>query len=73
LRSALHSAGLHDLGSFYFNRLGVLGWWLNGRVFHRVTPPALQVKTIERLVPILRRVERLAPLPFGLSLIQLTA
>jgi SAM-dependent methyltransferase len=71
LRSVLRSADLQDSGSFYFNRLGVLGWWLNGRVLHRVTPPAAQVKTIETLVPILRRAERLVPLPFGLSLIQL--
>jgi len=73
LRAALGSAGLHDSGCFYFNRLGILGWWLNGRVLKRVTPPAAQVKTIEMLVPILRRAERLAPLPFGLSLIQLAA
>jgi SAM-dependent methyltransferase len=73
LRAALGSAGLHDSGSLYFNRLGILGWWLNGRVLKRVTPPAAQVKTIEMLVPILRRAERLAPLPFGLSLIQLAA
>ena len=71
LRSTLRSAGWCDRGSFYFNLLGVLGWWLNGRVFQRVTPPAAQVKTIEMLVPALRRLERLAPLPLGLSLIQL--
>jgi SAM-dependent methyltransferase len=71
LRSTLRRAGWHDRGSFYFNRLGVLGWWLNGRVFQRVTPPAVQVKTIEMLAPTLRRLERLAPLPFGLSLMQI--
>jgi SAM-dependent methyltransferase len=73
LRDALHNAGLRDSGAVYFNRLGVLGWWLNGRVFHRVTPPASQVRTIERLVPMLRWAEPVAPLPFGLSLIQLAA
>jgi SAM-dependent methyltransferase len=73
LRAALGSVGLHDSGSFYFNRLGIFGWWLNGRVLKRVTPPAAQVKTIEMLVPILRQAERLVPLPFGLSLIQLAA
>ena len=73
LRSALTNAGWRDSRSFYFNRLGVLGWWLNGRVLKRVTPPATQVMTIEMLVPILRQAERLVPLPFGLSLIQLAA
>jgi len=69
LRDALGDAGLRESGSFYFNRLGVLGWWLNGRVQKRVTPPAAQVKTIERLALILRQTEGLVPLPFGLSLI----
>ena len=73
LRSSLHSAGWRDLDNFYFNRLGVLGWWLNGRVLQRVTPPATQVTAIEMLVSILRRMERLAPLPFGLSLISIAS
>jgi len=72
LRSTLRSADWHDRTSFYFNRLGVLGWWLNGRVLHRVTPPATQVKTIEMLAPVLRRIEGLVSLPFGLSLIAIS-
>jgi SAM-dependent methyltransferase len=73
LRSTLHSAGWSDRVSFYFNRLGVLGWWLNGRIFQRDTPPATQIKTIEMVVPLLRRAERLAPLPFGLSIIAISS
>jgi SAM-dependent methyltransferase len=72
LRFALQRAGCDATASFYFNRLGVLGWWLNGRVLQHKTPPAAQVKSIEMLVPMLRRVERLAPLPFGLSLIAIS-
>jgi len=73
LRSALGNAGLHESERLYFNRLGILGWWLNGRVLKRVTPPAVQVKTIEKLAPILRQTERLVQLPFGLSLISTSA
>ena len=72
LRSALQSAGWCSERSFYFNRLGVLGWWLNGRALRRTTPPVCQVKAIEMLVPTLRRTEWLTPLPFGLSLISIS-
>lgn len=75
LESTIRDAGFRNWGvspySFYFNRLGVLGWWLNGRVLNRVTPPAAQIKTIEKLVRILSRIESLLPLPFGLSLISI--
>jgi SAM-dependent methyltransferase len=69
----LHNAGFCSRASFYFNRLGVLGWWLNGRVLKRLTPPAAQVKTIEKLVPILRQTERFFLFPFGLSLIAISS
>jgi SAM-dependent methyltransferase len=69
LRGAFLSADFPDPHFFFFNLLGTFGWWLNGRLLHRATPPAAQVGLIEKLVPLLRRVEGLTPLPFGLSLI----
>jgi SAM-dependent methyltransferase len=72
LRNALHSVGFCDRVNLYFNRVAVLGWWFNGRVLRRVTPPAAQVKTIDQLVPMLRQIERLLPLPFGLSLLSIS-
>jgi SAM-dependent methyltransferase len=53
----------------WFNAAGVLGWWLNGRVLKRETPPATQVGLFERLLPAIRAADRLNPLPIGLSLI----
>jgi 2-polyprenyl-3-methyl-5-hydroxy-6-metoxy-1,4-benzoquinol methylase len=69
LRGAFLSANLPDPDCFFVNLLGTFGWWLNARLLGRTTPPAVQVGLIERLVPLLRRVEGLTPVPFGLSLI----
>jgi SAM-dependent methyltransferase len=69
LGRVLQSAGYLDPDCRYFNWLGILGWWLNGRVLGRTTPPAAQVGMIEKLVPLLQGIERAVPLPLGLSLI----
>jgi hypothetical protein len=69
LRRAFRNADCPDPHCFFVNRLGVFGWWFNGRLLHRATPPTMQVSLIEKLVPLLRRVEGITPLPFGLSLI----
>ena len=69
LAAALTAAGFVPEVRSYFNVLGILGWWLNGKVLKRVTPPAEQVGLFDRLVPILRFIETVLPLPMGLSLI----
>lgn len=53
---------------FWWNRVGVAGWWFNGRVRGVSRIPIDQLKRFDRLVPMLR-LERLLPLPFGQSLI----
>ena len=52
-----------------FNAVGMLGWFVNGRLFKRTTPPAMQVSAFDSLLPVVKLVDRLNPLPFGLSLI----
>ena len=47
----------------------MLGWFVNGRLFKRTTPPAMQVSAFDSLLPVVKLVDRLNPLPFGLSLI----
>jgi glycosyltransferase involved in cell wall biosynthesis len=51
-----------------FNRVGVIAWWLNGRVLHRRTFGLWQIKTLNLLTPILRMIDNFVPLP-PLSLI----
>ena len=68
LRRAFAAAGFDVCHQRYFNAAGVLGWWLNGRVLERTTPPQEQIGLFERIVPVLRAMERLAR-PVGLSII----
>ena len=53
---------------YSFNRLGVLPWFLNGKLLRRKRFNKLQLKVYDSLVWLWRIVDRLIPLP-GLSLI----
>jgi hypothetical protein len=53
---------------FWYNRVGILGWWLNARVRKVRRIPIDQLRAFDRLVPFLR-LERFVPLPLGQSLI----
>jgi glycosyltransferase involved in cell wall biosynthesis len=68
LRAGLEEAGLRVEELFDFNRVGVPGWWLNGRVLGRREMPKLQLKLYDSLVWLWRRIDRFLPWP-GLSLI----
>lgn len=61
-------AGFKVVQIFELDRLGSLGWWLNGRVLRRRTLGLGQLKLFDALVPLLRRVDAWLPLP-ALSLI----
>ncbi|TVQ96767.1 MAG: glycosyltransferase [Deltaproteobacteria bacterium] len=68
LRRSMVGAGfeveeLHD-----FNRLSVPGWWLNGRLLRRRHFSRVQLKILNTLMPVARRVDRAWPWS-GLSLI----
>ncbi len=64
----LEEAGFHVERTIFFNRLGVLGWFVNGTLLRRRLVPGLQVRFQNLLVPLLRAEARV-PMPFGLSLI----
>ena len=68
LRRVFAEASLVPGDERYFNAAGVPGWWLNGRVLKRITPPQEQIRIFETIVPLLRAVEAVAR-PFGLSII----
>jgi hypothetical protein len=53
----------------HFNVAGALGWWLKGRVLRQTEQTASNYRLMNRLIPVLRPIERLLPPPFGLSLI----
>jgi glycosyltransferase involved in cell wall biosynthesis len=51
-----------------FNRVGVVAWWLNGRVLRRRVFGLWQVRFLNALTPIFRAIDKVLPLP-PLSLI----
>jgi len=68
LRSVLQQAGFQDIRLRAFNLPGIFGWWFDGAVLNRQTPPSGHIGGFNRLVPLLRLVERIVPPPVGLSL-----
>lgn len=46
-----------------FNRAGAVGWWLNGSLLRRTSLGLWQIKLLNLLTPLLRRLDRWLPLP----------
>jgi SAM-dependent methyltransferase len=69
LTQVIPRAGLEAVRVWSFNAAAVPGWWWNGRVLKLRSPPGEQVALYNRLVPILRPLDRLARLICGASLI----
>lgn len=68
LEDSLERAGFKIVSIRSFNRIGVPGWLVNGKIFRRKTLSRTQLKLLNLLCPILRRIDWLWPWP-GLSLI----
>jgi SAM-dependent methyltransferase len=66
LRGVLRETGLEPVEMRYVNPVGAVGWLVSSRLLRRAQVPAGPLRAYDRLVPILRRMDRL-PLPFGLS------
>jgi SAM-dependent methyltransferase len=69
LTEVISRAGLEVARIWSFNAAAVPGWWWNGRVLKRRSPPQEQVALYNRLVPVLRPLDRLARLFCGISLL----
>ena len=65
----LTECGFHVQLIRWINLLGILGWFLNGKVFYRTFIPESTYAAYDRMVPLLRLVESLVPMPIGLSLL----
>ena len=51
-----------------FNRVGVIAWWVNGRLLRRRTFGLWQIKALNVMTPVFRAIDKVLPLP-PLSLI----
>jgi len=65
---SLAKAGFRVEQIFDFNRVSVPGWWLNGKLLRRRKFSRLQLKVLETIMPVLRRVDHIWPWQ-GVSLI----
>ena len=61
LEKSMGEAGFRVEKVFDFNRFSVPGWWLNGRLLRRKSFSRVQLKVLNTLMPILRRVDRVWP------------
>ncbi len=68
LRSELAATGFEVEHLASFNRFSVPGWWWNGKVLRRKSFTRVQLKALDVLVPIVRRLDRFLPWP-GLGMI----
>ena len=68
LEKLVTSAGFELDKMLEFNRVGVIAWWLNGRVLRRRTFGLSQIKVLNVMTPIFRAVDKILPWP-SLSLI----
>ena len=68
LLAKLRCAGFEVERSWFFNLLGVAGWYVNSRVLRRRTFPPVQLTLYDSLVPLFR-IESRFRLPLGMSLI----
>ncbi len=68
LRTRLEAAGFEVLHIRKLNALGAILWFLKGRVLRSRRFDPGEVRLFDRLVPALRRVERMFGPPFGQSL-----
>jgi len=68
LTELAEKAGFHLENVLEFNRIGVIAWWLNGRLLRRRTFGLWQIKMLNLLTPLFRALDNFLPLP-PLSLI----
>lgn len=68
LQEAMENAGFRVISIRSFNRCGLPGWLLNGKILRRRTLSRYQLKLLNLLCPVLRPLDRLWPW-HGLSLI----
>jgi glycosyltransferase involved in cell wall biosynthesis len=68
LKNKLEAVGFKIIFLKYFNRIGILGWFLNSKILRRKRLPSFQLRIYNFLVPLLK-LEKFFPLPFGTSLL----
>lgn len=63
MRQKMERAGFEIEVVFGINRVAPLFWFINGRLLHRTSVSGAQVRFFDRLVPLVKAIDRLLPLP----------
>ena len=69
LRSALLKTRFRPVKMHYLNAPGAMVWWVRYRLLRRSTLGRSQFGGMNAILPVVKRIERLVPPPFGLSLV----
>ncbi len=69
LVSLANKNGLDIIRLFHMNFVGALGWFYHGRILRVRVHPKTDLVIYNRLVPLMRKIEEMVPVPFGLSLV----
>lgn len=64
----IRNFGVETILIRYLNFFGLLGWFVNSRIFHKVTIPDSQVKFFDNFFRPVLKIEKYATFPMGLSL-----
>ncbi len=68
LEERLQACGFKILEERRLNKLGAMGWFVNGKVFRRQRLPSVQMRFFSKLVPFLDAIDFLPP-RFGISIL----
>ncbi len=63
---------LTPVKSFYFNCVGILGWFVSGAIFKNKTIPEGQMGLYNKLVPLIKMIDSLVLKKIGLSVVSVT-
>jgi 2-polyprenyl-3-methyl-5-hydroxy-6-metoxy-1,4-benzoquinol methylase len=55
--------------AFYFNAVGILGWWVSGQLFKNKTIPEGEMKLYNFFVPLIRIIDKILFRKVGLSVV----
>jgi len=69
LTCLLKSEGFSVLHTQYFNAAGILGWWFSGSVQKKTLLPKNQLDLYNKLIPVIRVIDKIVFNQMGLSLI----
>lgn len=69
LSEKVRSAGFSIVYCTYMNIPGFFGWWFNGKIAKRKFIPFRQMLAYDRIIPVVRFIEKLFQPPFGQSIV----